>query len=423
MIDPQQQPQPWVGTLKRLVFCGGVMLCAVVSPACQGNDDLCVGAVAMSDQCGMPLTKEECKALSSDDAHKLQAALEEMNCSVGNSNDPPSAETCKLAGWPCPAAIGPDPDTGNAPQYQVVFVSGIDGQAAFDWNPALLGAVAATTGAKVVHATLPSWTSTNERASALWSTLLDHGAGNDGVKFNLICYAVGGLDCRTLASANGLFSSDPDTYRIVQSSIASITTISTPHHGTRVADASVIALETGTQSDLIESVTGLNVPTSIASGALLDSLRAITLDAASRRSATLTDGDGIYYQSFAGVSHVAGDASAPSAASVNAACVDSAGNISITGGADLVDVMQPQLWITAPLGGASEDDSGNVSVSPTDGMVAVESAKWGTFRGCIPADHYHVIGQLHRSSRDVMTGFDVGRFYSWLVGDLAGRGF
>jgi triacylglycerol esterase/lipase EstA (alpha/beta hydrolase family) len=240
----------------------------------------------------------------------------------------------------------------------------------------------------------------------------------------LVCYAVGGLDCRTLASAKGLFSGDPDTYAIVRQSIASITTISTPHRGTRVADASVIALETGTQSDLIESITGLDVPTSIASGALLDSLRAITLDAASRRSAILTDGDGIYYQSFAGVSHVAGDANAPTVSDVTTACgLDSSGAVNITGGTGTIDFMQPQLWVTAPLGGASEDDSGNISVSPTDGMVAVESAKWGTFRGCIPSDHYHVIGQLHRSSRDVMTGFDAGRFYSWLVNDLASKGF
>ena len=69
------------------------------------------------------------------------------------------------------------------------------------------------------------------------------------------------------------------------------------------------------------------------------------------------------------------------------------------------------------------DESGTeVTVTPTDGMVSVDSAKWGHFRGCIPADHYHVIGQLRRSVKDVYTGFDAARFYGWLANDLAGRG-
>lgn len=400
----------------------GALLCSLASPACQADDDLCIGAVAMSDQCGMPLTKDQCKALSAEDARSLRIALEKMNCGLTNSEEPPSAETCKLAGWPCPAAIGPEP-RGNAPRYPVVFVSGIAGQAQLDWNPALLGHVAASTGAKVVHARLPSWASTDERASALWSTLLAYGAGKPSVKLNLICYAVGGLDCRTLASENGLFADDPDSYAAVKGAISSITTIATPHRGTRVADAAVLALETGTQSSLIQSITGLDVPARIGSGSLLDALRAVTLDAASRRSAMLRDGDGIYYQSFAGVSHVGGDASTPSAEAVSAACIDSAGKLALMGGTDTVDAMQPSLWITAPFGGASEDENGSISVGPTDGMVAVASARWGTFRGCIPADHDHVIGQLHRASRDVMTGFDAGRFYAWLVFDLAERGF
>ena len=29
-----------------------------------------------------------------------------------------------------------------------------------------------------------------------------------------------------------------------------------------------------------------------------------------------------------------------------------------------------------------------------DGLVPVESAKWGRFRGCVPADHLDQIGQL-----------------------------
>lgn len=394
---------------------------AALLPACQADDDVCVAAVSMSDSCGMPLSKDQCKKLASRDAQTLQASLEAMRCSDGDSTVVPSAETCKLAGWPCPAAIGPTP-VKHAPKGAVVFVSGIDGHAELDWNPAVLSLVADTTGAHVIHATLPSWASMEERASALWTILLAHGAGKNGSRVNLVCYAVGGLDCRALVSPKGIFQDDAATLAEAQASVASITTISTPHRGTRVADAAVLALQTGTQSDLVKAVTGVQIPESIASGALLESLQALTLDGASRTSARLTDAPGVYYQSFAGVSHPMGDAEIPAAADVLHACGD-ADDARKTGfSAALLDHMQPALIVAAPFGGASMDADGKVSVSPTDGMVSVESAKWGHFRGCIPSDHYHVIGQLRRSARDVYTGFDASRFYAWLANDLAGRG-
>jgi triacylglycerol esterase/lipase EstA (alpha/beta hydrolase family) len=34
------------------------------------------------------------------------------------------------------------------------------------------------------------------------------------------------------------------------------------------------------------------------------------------------------------------------------------------------------------------------SLVPNDGLVPVESAKWGTFLGCVPADHLDEIGQI-----------------------------
>ena len=398
-----------------------IFVLACASSGCLADDDLCIAAATLADTCGMPLTHAQCKTFEKNDQQRLESALEQMNCGETSSQDPPNKETCRLAGWPCPAAIGPAPSSA-VPVNQIVFVSGIASQETFDWNPAVLGHVADVTGAKIVHATLPSWATTNERAAALWSTLLEHGA-DTGAKFDLICYAVGGLDCRTLASPKGLYSNDGTTFARVNKAVASVTTISTPHRGTRVADAAVLALETGNNSDLVRSVTGLKVSQTIVSGALLDNLRSITLAAASARSAILSDGPGTYYQSFAGVSHVNGDPNNPSADLVNAACVLGDGTISIMGGSGTIDPMQAALWTTAPLGGASMDNSGNIHVAPTDGMVSVESAKWGTFRGCIPADHYHVIGQVRRPSRDVMTGFDTGRFYAWLVTDLAEKGY
>ncbi len=409
-------PAPIMSALALLAFASLAVL-----PACQADDDVCVAAVSMSDSCGAPLTKDQCKKMDSKDAQALLTSLTDMRCSDSDGQLTPTAATCKLAGWPCPDAIGPTP-TKSAPRYPVVFVGGIDGHAELDWNPALLSAVADATGAHVIHATLPSWASREERASALWSTLEARGAGSAGQKFNLVCYAVGGLDCRALVSPKGIFADDAASLAQVTASIASVTTIATPHRGTRVADAAVIALQTGTQADLVKAVTGVTIPGSIGSGALVDALQALTLDGASRASAKLTDANGVYYQSFAGVSHMTGDADVPRGADVLAACGDTDDAKKAGFDSALVDHMQPTLIVTAPFGGASMKDDGQVTVTPTDGMVSVDSAKWGHFRGCIPADHYHVIGQLRRSTKDVYTGFDAARFYGWLANDLAGRG-
>jgi hypothetical protein len=53
----------------------------------------------------------------------------------------------------------------------------------------------------------------------------------------------------------------------------------------------------------------------------------------------------------------------------------------------------------------------------------VASARWGNFRGCIPADHYDVVGQIGHNTRDPVTGFDAARFWAFVASDLAERGF
>ncbi len=390
-------------------------IAALALPACQADDDLCLVASTMSDACGMPLSKAQCKRLSARDTEALVESLQVMRCSEDASTREPDAQTCRLAGWPCPPALGPEPQK-KAPAHTMVFVGGIDAHDAFDWNAEILAAVAENTGARVVRATLPSWASTSDRVAALFATLLARGAtdAEDGPKMNLVCYAVGGIDCRALVSPDGPLAADPDALRTAQRSVASITTIATPHRGTRVADAAVIALETGTDADLVETVTGLSLEQSIASGALLDTLRELTLAAAAKKSAAMRDAEGIHYQSFAAVSHAFEDMDSPSADEITEAC-----------GAplDATDHMQPALWVTAPFGSATNDENGIARTTPTDGMVSVESARWGEFRGCIPADHYHVIGQHRRAGRDPWTGFDARRFYSWLANDLAERGF
>ncbi len=53
----------------------------------------------------------------------------------------------------------------------------------------------------------------------------------------------------------------------------------------------------------------------------------------------------------------------------------------------------------------------------------VTSAKWGNFRGCIPADHLREVGQPGLSGPRSSTGFDHLSFYRSIAFDLASQGF
>ena len=58
-----------------------------------------------------------------------------------------------------------------------------------------------------------------------------------------------------------------------------------------------------------------------------------------------------------------------------------------------------------------------------DGLVPVESAKWGTFLGCIPADHLDEIGQIGGLSPGLGNDWRHKPFYRSLVSFLRARGY
>ena len=69
--------------------------------------------------------------------------------------------------------------------------------------------------------------------------------------------------------------------------------------------------------------------------------------------------------------------------------------------------------------GQVDDPSYAQQLVPNDGLTPVTSAKWGNFRGCIPADHMEQLGQRNLPDTNVQTGFDVARFYGDVANDLA----
>lgn len=227
-------------------------------------------------------------------------------------------------------------------------------------------------------------------------------------KVNLVAHSMGGLDSRYLISKLGFGNR-----------IASLTTISSPHRGTAVADYALKVLpdsgdragvalnsmvacfgKTFTQDDLAR-----NSDIRAAMESLAES------NAASFARETPNDAR-VYYQSWAGVSRAVGGPRYQDSQDLVLSACDG----KYFGSIGRADFMEPSL-----VAGSAMVGRGN-SV-PQDGMVTVASAKWGNFRGCFPADHLQEIGQKKRPKADAYTAFDHKIFFRNLASDLAVRGF
>src|SRR5206468_3173728 len=60
---------------------------------------------------------------------------------------------------------------------------------------------------------------------------------------------------------------------------------------------------------------------------------------------------------------------------------------------------------------------------PNDGLVQVASAKWGHFRGCVPADHIDEVGALGTIGTTLWSPFPHVTFLRNRAFELAARGF
>jgi triacylglycerol lipase len=83
-----------------------------------------------------------------------------------------------------------------------------------------------------------------------------------------------------------------------------------------------------------------------------------------------------------------------------------------------VDPVDPLLLPTAQVIGGSLTQH-----EPNDGIVRVKTTKWGTWLGCIPADHFDQIGQILGDSPGIGNTFDYLTFYKDLAHFLTSQGF
>lgn len=215
-------------------------------------------------------------------------------------------------------------------------------------------------------------------------------------KVNLICHSQGGLDCRYVASKMG-------------ANVASVTTISTPHYGTPVADIATGVLP-GPMQTALEAM--LNVL-----GAVISqkpdmnaeaALQLLTYEGGVAFGKRHPDDPHVAYYSIAGRSNMASGADV--CATPTEAPFVARWNLDL-------DPIDPLLSIPGAI------LNNYVKPPPSnDGLVPVSSAKYGTFLGCIPADHLDEMCQLANDYAGLGNRFDCHLFYRQLAEWLVARG-
>lgn len=304
------------------------------------------------------------------------------------------------------SALPPDPER-LGPPYPVVLVHGFSG-----WSEVgplgyffeVLDDLAARGEHEVYAPGLPPYNSSEQRAVAL-AHFIDQVLDETGrKKVHLIAHSQGGIDSRLLVSGMGYAPR-----------VATLTTIATPHHGTPLADMAVAAPDgmvnpagqmlawlIGTldsppgdaawDSDPVQSEAW--TPNMAASSELMSSAGMAAFNEQN------PDPEGLPIFSVAGYSNLL---PAPSL------CEDA-----VWSKPGRVDAQDPLLY------GSGLMLSGADPLHPraNDGIVPTDSMVWGTFLGCVPADHFDQIGQVADLLPNIVSGFEHKSLYRRLFTHL-----
>ena len=276
-----------------------------------------------------------------------------------------------------PGAASPDPAKLGAP-YPVVLMHGMGGFGQLGLGPVGItyfdGVVEDLTksGESVFVTVVPPFDTSAARAQALSKQIDDILKRTGKAKVNLVGHSQGGMDARVITSPQGLGYGDR---------VASVTTVATPHRGSKVADA-VLGLLQNLPADVIDSVTGdfLKLVEKTAFELQSDAhLRQQLVELSEKYMTTVfnpkyQDAPGVLYMSYGGRTNLRTGIGV---------CDDGKYDN------DALDLDTTQLML-APLAIFLEE--GKLKVN--DGLVTVESSKWGVFQQCVPADHLKEVGQL-----------------------------
>lgn len=287
----------------------------------------------------------------------------------GTAATPPTTSTGDAPSPPAPTPA-PEPEKLGAP-YPIVLMHGMSGFGKLNLGPVGItyfdGVVDDLTkkGESVFVTVVPPYETSEARALALSKQIDDILKRTGKAKVNLVGHSQGGMDARVITSPQGLGYGDR---------VASVTTIATPHRGSKVADA-VLGLLKYLPADVVDSITGdfLKLVEKTAFELQSDAhLRQQVVELSEKYMSEVfnpkyKDAPGVLYMSYAGRTNMRTGIGVCDDGKYANKPLD-------------VDVAQVAL---APLAAFLEE--GKLRVN--DGLVPVDSAKWGVFQQCVPADH------------------------------------
>jgi triacylglycerol esterase/lipase EstA (alpha/beta hydrolase family) len=254
-------------------------------------------------------------------------------------------------------------------------------------------------GHNVFVTTVDPYNSSYVRGEQLRKQVEDILAQTGAKHVNLVCHSQGGLDCRYVAHFLG-------------NKIGAVVMISTPNHGDPVADValgSIPSLAKDALYALLELFGKVVLdPQGNPDSDAQASLVAMSTAGVADFNAVITDHPDVKYFSLGGRANgKLGDIGCGSPAELAwvAAWDQKTDDTSL--------LMQPTASIL----------SKSTSLVPlNDGLVTVDSSRWGTFLGCLPADHIQQVCQV-ANDHPASSGFYCVDFYRTLANWLVSRGF
>ena len=240
-------------------------------------------------------------------------------------------------------------------------------------------------GVDVHQPTLPPFSSSHERAEHLGRAIDAVIARTGARRVHLVAHSQGGVDARVALATLGY-----------DDRVATLTTVSTPHRGAVVADLAqelpaplLVAL-----FDVLGGQAQAEAPVDLGDPDVLAALDSLSTPSMERFAEDHPDAPGVPIFSVAGVT----------------GRVD--GDVCDGGAWDAPDVVDPPNPLLVPSWAMLREQAG-----ANDGAITTASARWGTFLGCVPADHLDEMDRGFDRARRIEP-FRAVAFYTALVDAL-----
>jgi triacylglycerol lipase len=309
------------------------------------------------------------------------------------------------------APIGPEP-AGAPAQYPFVLEHGFAASPELNGFDGVAGALEAD-GHKVYVSSVPPFQTARIRAEHLAETV-DRALADGATKVNIIAHSMGGLDARVLISQLGYGDR-----------VATLTTVSTPHGGSRMADMLLGLAGAPTANDnraIQDFLRWFGMQFSDVAGD--PDLRGALVDLSEENAPAFNEANPndprVLYQSVAGVSSALGITNPEDFDACDRAYYERAdGSKAYPGPGGRAD------WMTGILLKIAGTVAHGFELRPNDGLVTIDSARLegSAWLGCVPADHADEIGQFDPEGPDPVTGFDHIRYYRNLAFSMSAEGY